>query len=201
MRHSCSTGLVALGILAACTAPSPPRIDGRLTGIERESPTPAPTRSFIPSHDETKRRRERELGNALAQTIEKFTGADDVDVHLSLADRSLLSANPAIETSCAILINSGAQQPDQAAIKELAVAAIPGLAPARVKLFFSTRTPTVLETQFVGPIEVAQPSVMVAKIALGGLLSACLILAAGLIYAGLRLRRMRRGSTTAPPRR
>ncbi len=153
--------------------------------------------SLLPSPGEEHQREERNKARELAETIESIRGVDEARVHLDLADRSLLSRNRDAKSQAAIVVlRSGEDGPSEDTLRSLATSAIAGLAPERVRVFISTRTPVETETVFIGPIEVAASSVGVARACLGSLLSICLVLAVGMIVAGVKLRQHR---TSSPP--
>jgi type III secretory pathway lipoprotein EscJ len=150
--------------------------------------------SFIPGPDEERTRREHALGGELARTIREIEGIDEARVHLSLADRSLLSRDKVASSTAAILIRTSREEtaPDQERIRTLAAAAIQGLESDQVKIFVTGPSAPPVETVWVGPLEVAAGSAGAARAVLGGLLGVCILLAVGLIVAGIRLRRLRR---------
>jgi type III secretory pathway lipoprotein EscJ len=152
------------------------------------------TGSFLPGPDEERTRLEHALAGELARTLGDLGGVAEARVHLSLADRSLLSRDRQAESKAAIVIRpSGRGDPPPAdRLRAIAAAAVRGLSTERVEVFYTQGGPQPLETVRVGPLEVAAGSATVARAVLGGLLGVCLVLAAGLIYAGIRLRRMRR---------
>jgi type III secretory pathway lipoprotein EscJ len=149
--------------------------------------------SLIPGPDEEKLRREHARAGELARTLSRLPGVEDARVHLSLADRSLLSRDPEAESRAAVVLRfSGRGDPPAAdQVRAIAAAAIGGLEAEQVEVFATGIGSAGEETVRVGPIEVAAGSAGTARAVLGGLLGVCLLLAAGLIYAGWRLRRMR----------
>lgn len=151
--------------------------------------------SLLPGPDEEKLRREHALAGELARTLTELPGVVDARVHLSLADRSLLSRDRKSESTAAVVIRaSGPGEPSLGEqVRAIAAAAVPGLAADRVEVFEARSEQAAVETVRVGPIEVAASSAAVARGVLGGLLGVCLLLACGLVYAGLELRRRRRG--------
>ncbi len=149
-------------------------------------------KSFLPSPKDDKLLREHAMAGELARTISELDGVDRARVHLTLADRSVFSPDPDAETKVVVLARRSAiANPDEAAIRGIVKAAIPGLQADRVRVFYSGPEKAVQKTVFIGPIEVVSSSATEAKIWFGGLLACCCLLALGLIGAGLKLRRMR----------
>ncbi|MBW2278084.1 MAG: hypothetical protein JRF63_11355 [Deltaproteobacteria bacterium] len=149
--------------------------------------------SLIPSPDEERIKHEHALGGELARTLAELPGVTDARVHLSLADRSLLSRDREVESKAAIVIrvNRQGDPPNADRVSAIAAAAVRGLAAEHVEVFFTEDAVEPVETVHVGPIEVAAESAATARAILGGLLGVCLLLAAGLIYAGIKIRRLR----------
>ena len=81
--------------------------------------------------------------------------------------------------------------PREATIRDIIGAAVPGVNPAQVHVFLAESEKAHQETEYVGPIEVVATSARTAKIWLGRLLVICVLLAGGLIGAGVALRRLR----------
>ena len=149
--------------------------------------------SLIPGHDEDKLLREHALAGELCETIREIPFVAAARVHLTLADRSLLSRDRKAEATAAVLVRTNGPAPFlDRQIAELACAAVEGLEPRNVKVFVTQEKVPVTRTEFVGPIEVASSSVSTARAIIGALLGACILLAAGLIFAGIKLRRRRR---------
>ncbi len=146
--------------------------------------------SLLPSPSEEQLVKSQVLALDLAQTIEKFDGVAEARVHIYLADTSLLSRDRQAESQAAVLVRRlGNNGPNEAKVRAFVLAAIPGLKSSNVSVFFSgSQQEPALKTVFVGPIEVAVSSASTAKICLGGLLVLSLVLAIGLIGAGLKLR-------------
>ena len=88
---------------------------------------------------------------------------------------------------------NGGPPPDAIRVRELTTAAIPDLDPGAVRVFVSTTTPATDDMVDLGPFQVTAASAGRARGVLGGLLALCLVLAGGLVFAGVRLRRLRRG--------
>lgn len=149
--------------------------------------------SLIPGHDEGKLLREHALAGELCKTIREIPFVAAARVHLTLADRSLLSRDRKAEATAAVLVRTNGPAPSlDRQLVELACAAVEGLEPRNVKVFVTQEKIPVTRTEFVGPIEVVSSSVSAARGIIGALLGACILLAAGLIYAGIKLRRRRR---------
>ena len=149
--------------------------------------------SLIPGHDEDKLLREHALAGELCETIREIPFVAAARVHLTLADRSLLSRDRKAEATAAVLVRTNGPAPSlDRQLVELACAAIEGLESRNVKVFVTQEKVPVTRTEFVGPIEVASSSVSAARAIIGALLGACILLAAGLIFAGIKLRRRRR---------
>lgn len=149
--------------------------------------------SLVPSYEEDKLRRTQAMAGELARTLEKLDGVEEARVHLNLPDKSLLSKDKTVESGAAILVRRNSTAgPDEAMIRDLAVAAVPGLDRSKVSVFFSGAQKRVEKTVLVGPIEVASSSAETARVLIGGLLVACLLMASGLVVAGFMLRSQRR---------
>ena len=181
----------SLLLVSSCSASDPPRQEPaeQQPGVEELL-----SGSLIPGPDEEKLRREHAQAGELARTLSRLTGVADARVHLSLADRSLLSRDREAESEAVVVLHTSGQgdPPSEARIRDIAAAAIGGLEAAQVEVFFVEAGQAAQETVRVGPIEVAAGSASTARAILGGLLGVCLLLAAGLIYAGIKLRRTRR---------
>ncbi len=149
--------------------------------------------SLIPGHDDGKLLREHALAGELCETIREIPGVKAARVHLTLADRSLLSRDREVEATAAVLVRTNGPAPSlDRQLVELACAAIEGLEPRNVKVIVTQDKVPVTLTEFVGPIEVVSSSVSAARAIIGALLGACILLAIGLIFAGIKLRRWRR---------
>ena len=187
-----ATVSVLIPLSCCCTAPpaadSAPGPDGQ-PGVEQLLGG-----SLIPGREEERMLREHALAGELARTIERLEGVEEARVHLSLADRSLLSRDQEAEPAAAIVVwaTTGAAPPPEQRLRELTAAVVPGLRPAAVQVFVSRADAPSPELVVVGPLEVAAASADRARVVLGALLATCLLLACGLIYAGARLRRLRR---------
>jgi type III secretory pathway lipoprotein EscJ len=154
--------------------------------------------SLLPSPGDERLRREHALAGELARTLEQLKGVLRARVHLSLADKSILSRRKISESSAAILIRRDEQDggPELEEIRSLIVAAVPGLSKSRIEVFFTGSPSATYKTVFVGPIEVVESSATAARWCIGVLLVLCLILGLGLVLAGLTIRERRR--TKAP---
>ncbi|MCP4676568.1 MAG: hypothetical protein GY854_13845 [Deltaproteobacteria bacterium] len=148
--------------------------------------------SFLPSHAEEQLRKTHILETELAHTIDRLDGVAEARVHLQLADRSLLSRDRNAPSQAAIVVKrTGKSSPEESTLRELAAAAIPDLKPGSVQVFFSGVSEPPMSTEYVGPIEVAASSARTARLCLGAMLGLVLVLALGLVAAGLKLRRLR----------
>jgi type III secretion protein J len=151
--------------------------------------------SLIPSPADEKLKRERALALELARTLERLDGVAEARVHLDLADKSILARERREQGKAAILIRRARKTgPDENTVRDLAAASISGLTPAGIRVFFTGPSIPLPKTAFVGPIEVAERSAKKAKLFIGGLLILCLLLASGLVVAGVKLKRLRRRS-------
>jgi type III secretory pathway lipoprotein EscJ len=149
-------------------------------------------KSFLPSPKDDKILREHAMAGELARTIGELDGVDRARVHLTLADRSVLSPDPDAETKVVVLARrSAGASPNEAAIQGVVAAAVPGIETDSIRVFFSGPEEAVHKTVFIGPIEVVSSSAAKTKMWLGGLLGLCCLLALSLIGAGLKLRRVR----------
>ncbi|MDJ0764628.1 MAG: hypothetical protein QNJ97_16740 [Myxococcota bacterium] len=172
-------------------------------GVNAQTPSkmadPATGDSLLPSPGHETLKRSRLLAKDLSDTIERLEGVAEARVHLDLADRSLFSRRPEAKSSAAILIRrNNAAKPTQETIKELVAAAVSDVDPNAVRVFFAQSTTHPLKTVFIGPIEVAETSATRAKLWFGGLIGLSLVLAAGLVFAGIKLRASRSKTITTP---
>ncbi|MDD5309886.1 MAG: hypothetical protein PHU25_21425 [Deltaproteobacteria bacterium] len=181
--------IAALAVVPAACA-SPDSLGGpAVAGRDRDD---RPGSSFLPSPDEERLLRERTYARDLARTIGELPGVESARVHLSLADRSILSSDRSAASTAALVVRRArGEGPSEERLKAIAAAAVPGLTAAKVSVFLSDAGAAPEKTVFVGPIEVAASSAWKARACLGGLLGACAVLAAGLVWAGFRLRRSR----------
>jgi type III secretory pathway lipoprotein EscJ len=188
------TILLALSTVLCCGN------EGSTAGTQTTSAQPGVEQllggSLIPGRTEERTLREHALAGELARTLEQLDGVAAARVHLSLADRSLLAVAPGTVTSAAVVVRSTTSRPapDPRRIRELAAAAIPGLEPDAVRVFVSSTAPAPVELVDLGPFQVTAATAGRARGLVGGLLAVCLVLAGGLIFAGFRLRRLRRGA-------
>jgi type III secretory pathway lipoprotein EscJ len=149
--------------------------------------------SLIASPSEEKLRRDRALAITLADTLSALPGVDRARVHLSLADKSLASRDRNARSKAAILIVPGASPPPaEERVKHLAQAAVPGLEGGDVAVFFTRPEKRPRQTVFIGPIEVVSTSATKLKVLMSALLGLLLVMGAGLVIAGYRLRKRRK---------
>ncbi len=149
--------------------------------------------SLIPGHDEQKIRKEHALAGELARTLQTIEGVEQARVHLALADKSLLSRDPNAKSSAVVVArvkeNGG---PVPAEIKRVITAAVDRLKKENVEVFLSKVKAPEKKLVKVGPIEVVESSAAAARGLFAALLIACVVLAVGLVFAGWRLRQIRR---------
>jgi type III secretory pathway lipoprotein EscJ len=148
--------------------------------------------SLIPSPADEKLKRDRALGLELARTLERLDGVAEARVHLNLADKSILSRDREKKSKAAILVKRSQKTgPDESTVRNLAAASISDLEPGDISVFFSGPSTLETKTALIGPIEVTEQTVKKAKLIIGGLLILCLVLAVGLVAAGIKLKRLK----------
>ncbi len=149
--------------------------------------------SLFASAEEIKSHRERLMSTEIARTLKNLPGVRNARVHLSLADRSILSGTPPAESKAAILIvQDGDPGQSDAELRAFVTAAVPGLRPENIHITFSripSQTPSLTN---VACFQVASESATRLRLTLGGLLGICLVCASLLIVAGIRLRKGRK---------
>jgi len=112
-------------------------------------------------------------------------------VHVRLAEKGLLVRGPE-EPGAVAVVRVGPRGPDEGMLLEILVAAVPGATPADVRVFVVTENADPVALTRVGPIEVTRATAGLTRVVLVVALAVIVVLAAGLIVAGLRLRRLRR---------
>jgi type III secretory pathway lipoprotein EscJ len=147
--------------------------------------------ALIPSQEDERVERERAVAAEIAKTLELIPGVGSARLHVRLAERGLLSRG-ASKPSAVAVVSVEAQGPDEEMLRDVVTAAVPGAAPEDVRVFVVPARNTTLELARVGPIEVTRATAGLARAMLVVALAAIVVLAAALIFAGLRLRRLRR---------
>jgi type III secretory pathway lipoprotein EscJ len=183
------SSLLALLLLASCqgdpVCPEPSA--ARQPGAEEIL-----SGSLLPGRDEQLLRREHALAGEIAGTLASLPGVADARVHLSLADRSVLSRDRQARSGAAvILVTDGAGGPGEGDVRRILTAAIPGLEGGDIEVLSRPAADAGTELVEVGPLTVHRRSAGLARGLMAGLLIACLALAAGLVFAGLRIRRLK----------
>jgi type III secretory pathway lipoprotein EscJ len=146
---------------------------------------------LIPSPEDERLERERSIADELAKTIELIPGVTAARVHVRLAERGLL-ARGSEEPGAVAVVRVGAQGPEEAMLREILIAAVPGAAPEDVRVFLVPDKADPVALSRVGPLEVTRATAGLTRAVLAVAFLAIVVLAAGLIVAGLRLRRLRR---------
>ena len=145
---------------------------------------------LVPSPEDERLERERAVAAEISKTLELIPGVAAARVHVRLAERGLLARGPAKPQAVAV-IRAGAERPDEKTIRDVLVAAVPGAAPEDVRVFIVPGDASVAALVRVGPLEVSRATAGLTRVVLIMALAAIVVLAAGLILAGLGLRRLR----------
>ena len=176
-------------LVAACgdTAPPPPVVGASVDISENESG------GLFDTAEDAMRRRERALATELRHSIEILTGVVRARVHLTLPSSSILTKRGPEKSGAAVLVvRDNPTQPTREEILRFVRAARPELNPSSIAVFLTTEIPAKPSTVFVGPVEVVASSETRARVMFAVLLGLSLIASAGLIVAGVKLRRVRR---------
>jgi type III secretory pathway lipoprotein EscJ len=153
--------------------------------------------SLVPSVEDERAARERALADEIAETLELLPGVTAARVHVRLAERGILSRG-ADEAGAAAVVRVDGRGPDAKMVRDIVVAAVPGASQDAVRVFVVPEKGAGVELARVGPIEVTRATAGLTRAILVIALAAIVVLAAGLIVAGLRLRRLRREPGSAP---
>jgi type III secretory pathway lipoprotein EscJ len=150
--------------------------------------------SLVPSVDDERLDRERTVGGEIAKTLELVPGVTAARVHVRLAERGLL-ARGAAEPGAVAVVRFSEPRPDEAQLREILAAAVPGAEASAIEVVLvPDPSAAAIELARVGPIEVTRATAGLARAIFIAALIAIVVLAAGLIFAGLRLRRERKHS-------
>jgi type III secretory pathway lipoprotein EscJ len=156
---------------------------------------------LVPSVEDERLERERAVAAEIAKTLELVPGVTAARVHVRLAEKGLLARGAAAEPGAVAVVRVDGRGPDAGMLREIVAAAVPGAAPEQVKVFVTPERADPAALERVGPIEVTRATAGLTRVAIAVALVAIVVLAAGLILAGLRLRRLRRaGGDGAAPR-
>jgi type III secretory pathway lipoprotein EscJ len=150
--------------------------------------------SLFKSQAEEKALLENAASSRLAQTIEKLPGVGKARVHLSLATDSIFARPGEKESKAAILVQTiqTERAPSEGEIRKLVAASVAGLNPDQIEIFLSPTKKNEPQTVYIGPVEVVKSSAPKARLVVGGLLLLCIVMAVGLILAGIRIRALKR---------
>ncbi len=144
---------------------------------------------LIPSHSEEHTKREATLAEGLGRTINEMPGIESARVHISLKDESILSSDKKTPSKAVVVVHKeGMEVPLDEAIKNLVSSSVRGITKEEVRIIAFSKTKGSNKTEFVGPIEVADSSAFKAKLIIGGLIVLSLLMAFGLIFAGIKIR-------------
>jgi type III secretory pathway lipoprotein EscJ len=152
---------------------------------------------LIPSPEDERLERERSIADELAKTLELIPGVTEARVHVRLAERGLLARSPE-EPGAVAVVRVDQRAPDERMLHDVLVAAVPGAAPADVRVFVVREPADPVALVRVGPIEVTRATAALTRAVIVVAFIAIVVLAAGLIIAGLKLRRLRRERESAP---
>jgi len=147
--------------------------------------------ALIPSVEDEQLERERAIADELAKTLELIPGVTEARVHVHIAERGMLVRSPAKPGAVAV-VRVDARGPDERMLRDVLIAAVPGAAPDDVRVFVVTERVDPVALVRVGPIEVTRATAALTRAVIAVAFFAIVVLAAGLIVAGLRLRRLRR---------
>jgi type III secretion protein J len=194
-----------------------PRDDAaRALAILREEELPRPrarsldgaagTAALVPSQAAEHAQLVLGLAGELERTLGGVDGVLSARVHLNLPPREPFRDVPSGKASASVLVEHRGATPPLApeSIQRLVAGGAPGLVPADVAVVFVPRPATGrareirAELAHVGPITVARASTTTLKLALAGLVSVVLALAAATLVLYARLARERRARESAP---
>jgi type III secretory pathway lipoprotein EscJ len=183
----------ASGLLAACAPGSkePAREPGECVqpGVEQLLGS-----SLLPDPDERRLRREHALAGELAATLRELPGVHAARVHLSLPVTRGFGREPATPGSAMIVLRADlAVVPGKPQIARLAAGAVPGLPAGNIEIQVNAEPVACPELASIGPVRVTRETANLARVGVAALLVVCLGLAAGMLFVGLRLRRLRSG--------
>jgi len=151
---------------------------------------------LVPSPEDERLERERAVAAEIAETLELIPGVTAARVHVRLAERGLLSRGPT-EPSAVAVVRVDERGPEAKVLRDILAAAVPGAAAKDVRVFVVPERAAAVVLARVGPIEVTRATAGLTRALVVVALAAIVVLAAGLIAAGLRLRRLRRESDAA----
>lgn len=149
--------------------------------------------ALVPSLEDERFERERTVAAEIGKTLELVPGVIAARVHVRLAERGLLARADA-EPGATAVVRVGGTGPDAAMLRDVVAAAVPGASPEDVRVFVVREEDAAGVLVRVGPLEVSRATAGMTRAVLVIALVAIVVLAAGLIAAGIRLRRLRRES-------
>jgi type III secretory pathway lipoprotein EscJ len=146
------------------------------------------------TREQTKLRRDLVLAAELADSLETMTGVVKVRVHLTTPPReSLFNRKTKDKGGAAVMVvRDNDQTPTETDVRSFVAAAVPGLSPETIAVFVNTQKAPAINTVFIGPVEVAESSAHRARVLVGFLLGLTLIASGGLVFAGIRLWRIKK---------
>jgi type III secretory pathway lipoprotein EscJ len=154
--------------------------------------------ALVPSVEDERIERERTVAAEVGKTLELVPGVIAARVHVRLAERGLLARSAAETGATAVVRVRGTGPPDAAMLRDVVAAAVPGASPEEVRVFVVREEDAAGALVRVGPLEVSRATAGMTRAVLIIALVAIVVLAAGLIAAGIRLRRLRRESGYGP---
>ena len=150
--------------------------------------------ALVPSVEDERLERERTFAAEVGKTLELVPGVIAARVHVRLAERGLLARSAAETGATAVVRVRGTGPLDAAMLRDVVAAAVPGASPEEVRVFVVREEDAAGALVRVGPLEVSRATAGMTRAVLIIALVAIVVLAAGLIAAGIRLRRLRRES-------
>ena len=134
--------------------------------------------------------RERAVADEIAKTLQLIPGVTAARVHVRLAERGLLSRGSERSGAVAV-VRVDERIADAKVLRDIVTAAVSGAKPEDVQVFLVPEKNVAVELARVGPIEVSRATAGMARAVVIVALLAIVVLAAGLIFAGVRLWRLR----------
>lgn len=181
--------LTLLTMTACCAGPDPERGEPSRSDVGVEDLLGG---ALLPDRDEKKLVVERALADEIEATLEILPGVKESRVHLVLPDTSLLSRDRDAPGSALVVMLVGEEGPSPEEIARIVAAAAPPLRPRQIVVEVRVLPSSSREVVDVGPFKVTASSAPAARWLLAGLLGLCILLAFGLVYSGLCLRKLRR---------
>jgi len=178
--------LYGMALACANTEPAPPK-------QHRGSEDLRGGGGMFESAEDAKLRTDRLAGLEMARTLESLDGVVSARVHLTTPSPSSLTRRVEEKGGAAVvLVRDNPSKPSAVEVQALVAASFPSLSKETIKVFLADARVPAARTVLIGPIEVTERTAGAARVLFGGLLGLCLLASAGLIVAGLKLRKMRR---------